>query len=123
MKNDFIGWFNIPPQSHLMITYTTGLSNCTDMMRFLPHCVDVKKCPFDTNPHLNRNQVAVIEVLWVKGTDTMSHLVTHKQSSMDFIIQLDWKIYGASVFEQVHFKKNQKGMAATPLTSMNRFFS
>ena len=93
------------------------------MMRFLPHCVDVKKCPFDTNPHLNRNQVVVIEVLWVKGTDTMSHLVTHRQSSMDFIIQLDWKIYGASVFEQVHFKTNQKGIAATPLTSMNRFFS
>ena len=53
----------------------------------------------------------------------MSHLVTHRQSSMDFIIQLDWKIYGASVFEQVHFKTNQKGIAATPLTSMNRFFS
>ena len=54
----------------------------------------------------------------------MSHLVTHRQSSMDFIIQLDWKIYGASVFEQVHLKKkNQKGIAATPLTSMNRFFS
>ena len=53
----------------------------------------------------------------------MSHLATQGQSSTDFIIQLDWKIYGETVFEHVHLKKNQKGIAAIPVTSINLFLA